>query len=342
MNPLISIIIPVYNMEQYLDECMLSVQNQTYKNLDIVLVDDGSKDKSPNMCDSYASKDSRIKVIHKKNGGLISAWMAGVEQAKGQYLMFVDSDDWLELNMVEELAKYLIGEKLEIVCSDYVIEKKEQKVFARQSLKPGVYDRTYINEKLYNELLGHEIRRIHCSRCMKLISKELIVNNMRFCNSEITMGEDLNIMFPVFLDADRIVIVENGFYYHYRFVDVSMAHKYNVKLYDKVNLLYKTIQKIICVKFSKDNRQEMFLNALKKEYVYLLFLVIKNELRGPVKGCTDRICQIVKKAKQEEKLQDIQVEVNGRANKLLYLIWRYPGRVSVLIGRCAVGIFDKL
>ena len=165
---------------------------------------------------------------------------------------------------------------------------------------------------------------------------------MRFCNPEITMGEDLNIMFPVFLDAERIVIVENGFYYHYRFVDVSMVHKYNGNLYDKINVLYRTIKKIICDKFSKDSKLEMFLNALKKEYVYLLFLVIKNELRGPVKGCTERVCQIIKKSKQEEKLHDIQVEVNGKANKLLYFIWNHPGRISVFIGRSAVVIFDRL
>ncbi len=341
-NPLISIIIPVYNMEEYLEECMISVQNQTYKNLDIVLVDDGSKDRSPEMCDNYALKDSRVRVIHKKNGGLISAWIAGVEQAKGQYLVFVDSDDWIELNMVEKLSQHLIGQVPEIICSDYVIEKKEKSISVRQSLKPGIYEREYIEKNLYDQLLGNEIRRIHASRCMKLISRELVVNNIKFCNPEITMGEDLNIMFPAFLDAERIVIVEDGFYYHYRLVDESMAHKYNSKLYVKVNILYKTIQNIIYNKFTKDRRQEIFLNALKKEYIFLLFLVLKNELRGPGKGCAKRIREIVREAKIQEKLGNVQVEVNSKANKLLYFIWKYPGKISVLLGRCAIGIFDRL
>lgn len=342
LNPLISIIITVYNMEEYLDECMVSVQNQTYKNLDIVLVDDGSKDKSSEMCDNYASKDSRIQVIHKKNGGLTSAWMAGVEQSKGQYLVFVDSDDWIELTMIEELSKHLTGQTQEIICSDYIIEKKDQPVLARQSLKPGIYDRKYIEEELFGQLLGNEVRRIHCSRCMKLISKELIVNNMRFCNPSITMGEDLNIMFPAFLDAERIVIVEDGFYYHYRFVDASMTHKYNASLYEKVNTLYKTIQNIIYDKFAKGNRREMFLNNLKKEYIFLLFLVVKNELRGPGKGCAERIKKIIQEVKKQAELEHIHLEINSKANKLLYFIWKYPGKISVTMGRCAIGIFDRL
>ena len=101
---LISVIIPIYNVEKYLDRCVDSIINQTYKNLEIILVDDGSPDGSPQICDDYAKKDHRVQVIHKKNGGLASARNAGMDVMTGKYLFFLDSDDWLEREALEQLA----------------------------------------------------------------------------------------------------------------------------------------------------------------------------------------------------------------------------------------------
>ena len=103
MNPMISVIVPIYNVEKYLARCVDSIVNQTYKNLEIILVDDGSPDRCPQMCDDYAEKDSRIKVIHKKNGGLSDARNAGMAVATGEYISFIDSDDWIETSMFELL-----------------------------------------------------------------------------------------------------------------------------------------------------------------------------------------------------------------------------------------------
>ena len=122
-NYKISIIVPVYNAEQYLNKCVESLRNQTYQNLEILLVNDGSKDASGELCDAYAKEDARIKAVHKENGGLISAWKKGVAESTGEYLSFVDSDDWVDLVMIEEMAEHLTGDKKEIVASDYVIER---------------------------------------------------------------------------------------------------------------------------------------------------------------------------------------------------------------------------
>lgn len=105
----ISIIVPVYKVEQYLERCVNSLINQTYKNIEIILVDDGSPDQCPKMCDDYASEDSRIKVIHKKNGGLSDARNAGLRIATGEYVMYVDSDDYVEKNSCEKLIENAIG-----------------------------------------------------------------------------------------------------------------------------------------------------------------------------------------------------------------------------------------
>ncbi|MCC8015166.1 MAG: glycosyltransferase family 2 protein [Eubacterium sp.] len=109
MNDIVSVIIPVYKVENYLRECLDSVINQTYKNLEIILVDDGSPDKCPYICDEYALNDSRIKVVHKQNGGLSDARNAGVNIANGKYIVFVDSDDYIEIDMIEIL--YSTAEK---------------------------------------------------------------------------------------------------------------------------------------------------------------------------------------------------------------------------------------
>ena len=116
---LVSVIVPVYKVENYLERCVDSIINQTYKNLEIVLVDDGSPDKCPQMCDEYAKKDARVKVIHKPNGGLSDARNVGFENSNGTYAMFVDSDDYLELNTVEELYDNLIKTDSDISCGMY-------------------------------------------------------------------------------------------------------------------------------------------------------------------------------------------------------------------------------
>lgn len=116
MKPLISIIVPIYKVEKYLDKCVESLVNQTYTNLEIILVDDGSPDCCPEMCDKWAEKDSRIKVIHKPNGGLSDARNAGMKVANGEFVLFVDSDDWIERNMIEVLYNEIVHSDSDIVA----------------------------------------------------------------------------------------------------------------------------------------------------------------------------------------------------------------------------------
>lgn len=341
-QPLISIIIPVYNVEQYLDECMASVLNQTYTNLDIVLVDDGSKDRSPFMCDEYAKKDSRIQVIHKKNGGPMSACIAGVEKAKGEYLAFMDSDDWIELTTMEELEKETTGNSKEMICSNYIIEKTNQSIKIKQSMKPGICDRKAIEEELFPCLLGNEERRIHGSRCMKLISRDLISENLKFAELNVSMGEDLYLIFLAVLDAMRIVVVEEGYYYHYRFVESSLVHKYKPHMHEEVGRLYDNLQRVIENKVTDEKQKKMFLQELKREYIFLFFFVLKNELRGPAKNCVARIQKYIKEVKKDKGLEQTTVEVSGKANKLLYLIWKNPSAFRIVAVRFAINIFDRL
>ena len=341
-KPLVSIIVTVYNIEEYLQECLDSIREQSYENLDIILVDDGSTDKSTQICLAYEKVDSRVRVFRKANGGLISAWIYGVRQAAGQYVCFVDGDDWIDPDMIEGLVDKSCGNCKEIICSNYVIEREEKKESTKvtQGLPAGSYDRKAIEKFIIPKLLGNEKRSIHSSRCMKLTSKELIIDNIQYTNHRITMGEDLNIMYPVFLDAERITIVEQGYYYHYRFVDSSMAHKYNSTLVKKIELLYHTLQNIIIKKIEDTQIQKQALEDLKREYIFLLFLAIKNELRGCVKGYGRRIKQLILDRKSNE-LKDVQIKVETKANKLLYMVWKKPNMVTIGIAKMAISFYDK-
>ena len=117
MKSKVSIVVPIYNVEKYIDECIISLIHQTYSNIEIILVDDGSPDKSGDICDRWAKRDNRIKVIHKKNGGLSDARNAGIKKSTGDFLAFVDGDDWLSINFIEKMVENIIKYKADMaVC----------------------------------------------------------------------------------------------------------------------------------------------------------------------------------------------------------------------------------
>ena len=170
MNPKVSIIVPVYNVEAFLDECVRSVLAQTYENIEIVLIDDGAKDNSGKMCDDYALEDERIVVIHKENGGLSSARNAGIEKATGDYLIFVDSDDVISPSMVETMVSKALEYDTDIVSSRItenrdLLEKgdkeKVQSFDIHDALKEIFYDGiifTSASGKMYSKELWESIR----------------------------------------------------------------------------------------------------------------------------------------------------------------------------------------
>lgn len=218
MNPLISIIVPVYKVEQYLDECVQSIRSQTYTNLEIILVDDGSPDRCPKMCDDYAKQDSRIKVIHKNNGGLSSARNAGLEIMTGDYFGFVDSDDYIDKKMCEILYNN-INEFTQIsACCIYQIEEKEKIT----PLNPYCEHNTYYQGVSYLESILQN--SFHPSVCYRLYSSEFF-GHLRFKEGRI--AEDLLYSYIVGLEMaihNYSMVRVPYFGYYYRFVDTSIVN----------------------------------------------------------------------------------------------------------------------
>lgn len=149
MPKLISVIIPIYKVEEYLDKCVFSVVNQTYSNLEIILVDDGSPDNCPQMCDGWASRDNRIKVIHKANGGLSDARNAGIQIAKGDFIAFVDSDDWIAPNMYQMMIEAIEKENADICACGIIVSYPESENVL--SIPAVAGDSKMILELIYND-----------------------------------------------------------------------------------------------------------------------------------------------------------------------------------------------
>lgn len=160
-RPIISVVIPVYNVEAYIERCVNSVRNQTVENIEIILIDDGSPDQSPVLCDQYAEKDRRVRVIHKKNGGLASARNRGITVATGKYIFFLDSDDWLEKDGLQQL--YELAQKYQVDFVRYRAFRTEWPGMERnvpcrvetvREMQGGIYDKKRILQEIYPRLLA--------------------------------------------------------------------------------------------------------------------------------------------------------------------------------------------
>ncbi len=221
---MISVIVPIYNIEKYLPVCIESIRSQTYKDLEIILVDDGSTDTSPLICDEYAQKDRRIVVLHKENGGLVSARKSGLCMAHGDYIGYVDGDDWIEKDMYETLHHHITRTNADIViCGHYNDMDKGQPMDIRE----GYFDKTAMEKEIYPRMIinGEFFEwGIFPGVWDKLYKKELIESVQYGVDERITMGEDAACVYPCLLQAESIYVTHERFY-HYRQNAASMIRQ---------------------------------------------------------------------------------------------------------------------
>lgn len=219
---MISIIVPIYKVEKYLDECVTSLVNQTYRDLEIILVDDGSPDHCPQKCDEWAKKDSRIKVVHKKNGGLSSARNAGLKVAKGEYIGFVDSDDYVDATMYEDLMRVMKKDERIMVVSSPIVRDVDGKIVP---YKVGTFEykdgETLSFSQYMKMFLG---LNMDATVWNKLYKREFIQTLFR----EGRNNEDYLFMYynvkHVF-DTDKLLAVTDKAHYYYRDNAQSICHQ---------------------------------------------------------------------------------------------------------------------
>ena len=219
---LISVIIPVFKVEKYLEKCIKSIVNQTIENLEIILVDDGSPDQCPKICDYWASKDSRIKVVHKKNGGLSDARNAGLDIAKGEYISFIDSDDWVALDMYEIMLKAMKEENADI-CACGIMGCYQNKNVP-MPIRPIVGDSKSIFSMLYSDAL------YPVATWNKLYKRKCWLD-LRFPEGKIC--EDAFTTYKLIAHANCIVQIEDILYFYRIRSNSIMTSKFNVHKMDE-------------------------------------------------------------------------------------------------------------
>lgn len=202
MSGLVSVIVPVYNVEQYIEKCLDSICGQDYANLQIILVDDGSADASGAICDRYARKDGRIQVIHQKNGGLSAARNAGMDRAEGDYLVFVDSDDWIERDMVSYMLHRIEKEEAQMaICGMYLVTGRRRKI--RSVSKDEVLSR---GEALRELSRNGKIQNYVCSQ----MTERKLMEGIRFPDGR--NFEDILTTYRVMERAERVLLLKEPKY----------------------------------------------------------------------------------------------------------------------------------
>lgn len=223
---MISIIIPVYKVEQYLDLCVQSILAQTYTDLELILVDDGSPDRCGAMCDTWAKRDNRVRVIHKENGGVCSARNAGLDAARGDYIAFVDSDDWLEPEMYGAMMEKVREYGCDVVLCDCAKEHPGRSELYTHSIRPGFYDRSALETEHFPHLLMMENVEYPAtiSNWLLLVRREL-TEGVRYL-AGVRYSEDLLFGARILYQANSFFYMKGQAYYHYRMNPSSATHRF--------------------------------------------------------------------------------------------------------------------
>ena len=271
MDNLISVIVPIYNVDRYLRQCIESICRQTYQKLEIILVDDGSTDDSAYICDEYAEQDSRIKVLHKKNEGLVKARKDGLMLSSGQFIAYVDGDDWIEPDMYKCMYQIMESQDVDIVmCGRY-----EDTGDISKAIFHGVPEKRYGKEQLLHEIYPRMIVNhtffewgIFPSVWDKLFHRECVERFQLTVDEQIIMGEDAACTYPCLLNANSIYVVHKCLY-HYRQTPTSMIKNIqNYKLErNQFQSLYHTVLQTL--------EKSMTIYDLREQWKkYVLFLMV--------------------------------------------------------------------
>ncbi len=328
MSTKISIVVPVYNVEAYLKRCIESIQKQTIHDMEIILVDDGSKDQSGKLCDDLAKKDQRILVIHKQNGGLTSAWKAGVLKASGKYVGFVDSDDWVDCDMFETLLTKAEETDSDVTICGLVYEFEDGITKAKtenSKLVGKLYERKNIEKEIFPTLLSDGSffgRTIQPARVTKLYKRTILLDNMRYCSESVSIGEDLQITFPVLCDANRVCMIENYFPYHYWINAKSMTGKHDENYVGKIA---ETMNQLLNISVQKNVFD--FSTQITNDFLCLTILGIKGEIMKNYKSGYRAVIQNLKRIfgmpEVREALQNYNMPKLSLAEKVYIKLIQY-------------------
>ena len=324
---LVTVVLPIYNVEPYLDRCIQSVVNQTYKNLEILLIDDGSPDNCPKMCDEWAERDERIRVIHKQNQGLGMARNTGIENATGEYICFFDSDDYVAENTVESAFKLAQKEDADIVHFGFNRVDSNGKIVSTFKTRndPGVFEGEEVLDKFFPDFMApnphiKEVRRFYMSSCLLLYSTKMIASaNWRFVSERDIISEDVFAMLPLFKYVKKVAILPEALYYYCN-NSASLSQGYKPDRYKKVKHFYLESIKL-CEELGYS---EEIKHRVTKPYVAFTIAALKQECA--VKSSFKESLKAVKKVAGDETFQAVlkrnKKDVVSTTRRIMFFLLR--------------------
>lgn len=328
---MISIIVPIYCVEKFIDQCIKSIINQTYKDIEIILVDDGSPDNCPAICDKYAEQDNRIKVVHKENGGLISARKAGLAAASGEYICFVDGDDWIEPDMYEKIFESIKKYRADCVITQFYYSSEISETKSNYHLDKEFYSMDEMENEIFPTMLFagryYEFGIFPCC-WTKVFKRNLLEKHLFKVDNRIRMGEDIAFTYPCLMECKSISFVDEPLY-HYRSNPDSMTMAYDKSLADIFNLPYETL----VTEFEK-SRFDMS-NQLCYYLLYLIAIVLRNEANGKKKGAkvdlNNAINKIVNYKYLKKGIEEIDVSILPFNKKILFFALKLKSKAMLKI-----------
>ena len=285
-NILYSIVVPIYGVEKYLNQCVDSLIGQTYYNLEIILVDDGAKDRSPEICDHYAARDPRVKVLHKKNGGLVSARKAGAQIATGDYILCVDGDDWVSTDYVRQLHQVICKYSPDLVCCGYVQTDGVTQQHYTCEAPQGYYSGEALQKTLYPIAIENPEGTVFSPHVWaKAYKRELYLPEQLAVADVIKIGEDGAVVKPIVTKASSIYLLDACLYYYRvnnesmtknrsvydwngpRYIHEHLEQRLDLEAFDfKAQLYRHTARQLYIVVFSRFNRQETY-RVIRKDII---------------------------------------------------------------------------
>lgn len=307
MEAKFSVIVPIYKVEKFLPCCIESVLSQTYQNFELILVDDGSPDACPAICDAYAEKDSRIRVVHKENGGLVSARIAGVQNAVGDYVCCLDGDDWLREDCLEKLNYVIEETQAEIVCFRIrwlADENDPRKPMNALPYRAGYYDRKAIETEVFSFLIENENGRYFPpSICGKVFKRDIYTQAQLMVPLRVKIGEDAACALPSVYRAESLYILDDDLYF-YRQVNTSISKVKKPIDINEPKLRYLHMSR--CIDLDKfDFRQQQYRSTVhalfnaaasqfySKEDYFKIVKDIKRSIKDPVYAEAIRSCRFI-------------------------------------------------
>ena len=342
VKPRVSIIVPVYNAAPYLNQCVSSLTNQTLKEIEIILINDGSTDDSLAVCVALAATDDRIRLIDKPNGGVSEARNDGLRAATGAYVGFVDPDDWVDTDMYERMLATLTAAQAEICLCNYVKETKEGTVPVLVKQSGTIEKEAILGDIVANVIAKPSFRSgetdIMGSVCRLLISRELLERENIWFDKEVAFMEDLLVCVEAFLKCARIAI-DSGAYYHYRVHDSSTVMAYKPKFYQRQKQAFAKLQELLV----REGEAAALAPRMANRCIIIALLALANEAHKdnpmPFREKIRNIEKIVADEELSATLEKIELDTVESRKKLELNLMKKKASVALYL---YYTVFNKL